>query len=607
MATIKTTIKVQKTVRTIVRGVGRPGSGGGSLPIPASTMLGNFGTETAQATPQDKNSVLSWLDAATNTSLTSLGGTVASIGSDLLTLAEIVDTKVANDDSRLTNAREWIAATVEQAEAELGIGTDRRAWTALRVRQSTRVNPDFDPTGNIFTIGTTAASQRIRLRRRFASAGDFSQLSIDFLGNDCRIQTQQAGNTPNPLCLGTNGVDRVFLSATSTQLGIGGAPTTRPLEIFAGTAGFRLQSSSAVSPPVYTEIARTFDFLTWQDSTSPFNTCTDLVANSNQFNNHSLRVFVHTSGVSDPVLHSVFHSSGRLLVGTEVDNGTDRVQINGNVAITGNTSTLTVGAMNVFPAGLHRIGNLFVSSNNSNGVALGSPGFNDTLRLGNNVAYAPALGLGGSLFTLPDVLFNRDAANTFHQRNGTNGQIARWAKTWTSATNNEIIELDCLNNLATFDLAVCSGSVGGNNRGFRIGSKYGGATTLTPWMELAANSWTCPTNLTIAADQTTGSATLNLVAGRAGNNSGTQTINMLINSTSVFTANNFNTVIAGLGGQVTVQGALVGNNNITFIPSSSRTLATNGQFSIEMTSNTAGNLVYRGSDGTTRRMALTFV
>lgn len=47
--------------------------------------------------------------------------------------------------------------------------------------------------------------------------------------------------------------------------------------------------------------------------------------------------------------------------------------------------------------------------------------------------------------------------------------------------------------------------------------------------------------------------------------------------------------------------------DITLVPSSSRTLGTNGQFSIEMTSNTAGNLVYRGSDGTTRRMALTFV
>lgn len=46
--------------------------------------------------------------------------------------------------------------------------------------------------------------------------------------------------------------------------------------------------------------------------------------------------------------------------------------------------------------------------------------------------------------------------------------------------------------------------------------------------------------------------------------------------------------------------------NVTFAPLSSVTLATNGQFSVEMTSNTAGNLVYRGSDGTTRRMALTF-
>ena len=42
-------------------------------------------------------------------------------------------------------------------------------------------------------------------------------------------------------------------------------------------------------------------------------------------------------------------------------------------------------------------------------------------------------------------------------------------------------------------------------------------------------------------------------------------------------------------------------------PPASVTLSTNGQFSVEMTSNTAGNLVYRGSDGTTRRCALVFV
>lgn len=45
--------------------------------------------------------------------------------------------------------------------------------------------------------------------------------------------------------------------------------------------------------------------------------------------------------------------------------------------------------------------------------------------------------------------------------------------------------------------------------------------------------------------------------------------------------------------------------DVTLVPSASRTLAANGQFSIEMTSNTAGNLVYRGSDGTTRRFAFT--
>lgn len=40
------------------------------------------------------------------------------------------------DDPRLSDAREWTAATVDQAEAEAGASTDRRAWTAQRVRQA---------------------------------------------------------------------------------------------------------------------------------------------------------------------------------------------------------------------------------------------------------------------------------------------------------------------------------------------------------------------------------------------------------------------------------------------------------------------------------------
>lgn len=43
---------------------------------------------------------------------------------------------VENTDPRLTDAREWSAATVTQAESEAGTGTTRRAWTAQRVRQA---------------------------------------------------------------------------------------------------------------------------------------------------------------------------------------------------------------------------------------------------------------------------------------------------------------------------------------------------------------------------------------------------------------------------------------------------------------------------------------
>ena len=43
---------------------------------------------------------------------------------------------IAPDDPRLTDAREWTAATVDQAEAEAGTATTRKAWTAQRVFQA---------------------------------------------------------------------------------------------------------------------------------------------------------------------------------------------------------------------------------------------------------------------------------------------------------------------------------------------------------------------------------------------------------------------------------------------------------------------------------------
>ena len=43
---------------------------------------------------------------------------------------------VVTSDARLTDAREWTASTISQAEAEAGTATTRRAWTAERVRQA---------------------------------------------------------------------------------------------------------------------------------------------------------------------------------------------------------------------------------------------------------------------------------------------------------------------------------------------------------------------------------------------------------------------------------------------------------------------------------------
>lgn len=44
--------------------------------------------------------------------------------------------KVDSTDSRLTNAREWTASTVSQAEAEAGTSTTIRKWSAQRIRQA---------------------------------------------------------------------------------------------------------------------------------------------------------------------------------------------------------------------------------------------------------------------------------------------------------------------------------------------------------------------------------------------------------------------------------------------------------------------------------------
>jgi hypothetical protein len=66
-------------------------------------------------------------------------------------------TVAAGDDARLSDAREWTAATVSQAEAEAGTATDRRAWTAERVKQAIAANgsppPDYGAGNAALAVG----------------------------------------------------------------------------------------------------------------------------------------------------------------------------------------------------------------------------------------------------------------------------------------------------------------------------------------------------------------------------------------------------------------------------------------------------------------------
>ena len=55
---------------------------------------------------------------------------------DVTGLQTALDGKVGTSDARLTDSREWSSATVDQAEAEAGTATTRRAWTSQRVRQA---------------------------------------------------------------------------------------------------------------------------------------------------------------------------------------------------------------------------------------------------------------------------------------------------------------------------------------------------------------------------------------------------------------------------------------------------------------------------------------
>lgn len=242
--------------------------------------------------------------------------------------------RVLDTDSRLTDAREWTADLISLAEAEAGTSTEPRKFSALRARQVAAATDTFTPANNTITIGASTTAQSLRLRRRFVSAGDFSQLRVQWTGDVCQIQTQHSGNPPNSLRLGAANVDRLFIG-TGGLIGINADAVARTFEIHTAQPSIRNQVTSSSSTPTYSEANRCFDIVSSQSNVTPFPTWTDFVANSSQFNAHGIRVYVHNSGTSAPILSTTFHSTGRVSVGTATDDGISRLFVSGQLTVDG--------------------------------------------------------------------------------------------------------------------------------------------------------------------------------------------------------------------------------------------------------------------------------
>jgi hypothetical protein len=198
---------------------------------------------------------------------------------------------------------------------------------------------------------------------------------------------------------------------------------------------------------------------------------------------------------------------------------------------------------------------------------------------------------------------------------------ALFYKVNTSATSYEALQIDATGDASNFDIAASIGSAGGTARGIRIGGKNA-AGTFTSWLTFAttgaatfASSVTTTSSISCGGVIRSNNGNGVLLATNGSFTAGTRLQNLGVDG-KLRIAN-----FAATGGgylDTTVADTFVFRNladsaaatinagDLTCLPSASRTLATNGQFTIERVSNTEINFVYRGDDGTTRRSALTF-
>lgn len=127
----------------------------------------------------------------------------------LLTSGTLADARLSGNvvltsDSRLADSREWSAATIDQAEAEAGTATTRRAFTALRVFQAIAAWWAGSAAAAKLTgiaTGATANATDAQLRDRATHTGTQASTTITGLGG---AATLNVGTTAGTVAAGAH-------------------------------------------------------------------------------------------------------------------------------------------------------------------------------------------------------------------------------------------------------------------------------------------------------------------------------------------------------------------------------------------------------------------
>ena len=167
---------------------------------------------------------------------------------------------VAADDPRLSDAREWSAQTVDQAEAEAGTATTRRAWTAQRVRQAIVAwwNGVSSAWGRGFVASADAAAGRTALELGNAATATVQASSTDFTPG--RLLSVGAGG------LGSNApIDEDWSQTASSVTGFRASSINGPTGSLVAY-GLKVRAGSAV----YVNFAGRSDQFFFQSNGSPW-------------------------------------------------------------------------------------------------------------------------------------------------------------------------------------------------------------------------------------------------------------------------------------------------------------------------------------------------